>query len=56
MQEFQKNMQALRVINCFAKGLAKGNCRGFSGDYAQVDMRKAIRSKSKMYCSSYHVF
>jgi len=56
MQEFQKNMQALRVINCFAKGPAKGNCRGFSGDYAQVDMRKAIRSKSKMYCSSYHVF
>jgi len=54
MQEFQKNMQALRVINCFAT--AKGNCRGFSGDYAQVDMRKAIQSKSKMYCSSYHVF
>jgi len=56
MQEFQKNMQALRVINCFAKGPAKGNWRGFSGDYAQVEMQeekplpkcKAIQSKSKM--------
>ena len=28
MQEFQKYMQALRVINSFARGPAKGNCRG----------------------------
>ena len=50
-------MQALRVINSFAEGLAGGNYRGFSGDYAQVDMqkeskplprRKAIQSKYKM--------
>ena len=26
VQEFQKNMQALRVINSFARGPAKGNC------------------------------
>lgn len=30
--EFQKNMQALRVINSFARGPSKGNCRGFSTD------------------------
>ena len=28
VQEFQKNMQALRVVNSFAKGPVKGNCRG----------------------------
>ena len=27
--EFEKNMQVLRVVNSFAKGLTKGNCRGF---------------------------
>ena len=57
VQEFQKNMQALRVINSFAKGPAKGNCRGFSGDYAEIDMQKenkplpkhkTIRSKHKL--------
>ena len=31
VQEFQKNMQALRVINSFIKTPVKGNCRG-SGD------------------------
>ena len=31
---FQKNMQALRVTNSFARGPAKGNCRGFSSDYS----------------------
>ena len=39
MQEFQKNMQALRVINSFARGPAKGNCRGFK-ECNQVDMQK----------------
>lgn len=33
IQEFVKNTQALRVINSFCKGPAKGNCRGgHSGD------------------------
>ena len=27
-QEFAKNTQALRVINSFCKGPARGNCRG----------------------------
>lgn len=54
VNEFQKNMQALRVINSFARGPAKGNCRGFDGDYTEVDIqkenkplpkRKTIRSK-----------
>ena len=55
VNEFQKNMQALRVINSFARGpAAKGNCRGFDGDYTEVDTqkenkplpkRKTIRSK-----------
>ena len=40
MQEFQKNMEALRVINSFARGPAKGNCRGFGGDYAHINMQK----------------
>lgn len=26
--EFQKNMQALRVVNSFVKGPVQGNCRG----------------------------
>ena len=30
--EFEKNMQALRVVNLFARGPAKGNCRGFTQD------------------------
>ena len=28
LQEFQKNMQTLRVVNSFVKGPIKGNCRG----------------------------
>lgn len=28
LHEFQKNMQALRVVNSFAKGPITGNCRG----------------------------
>ena len=28
VQEFQKNMQALRVVKSFAKGPERGNCRG----------------------------
>ena len=28
LQEFQKNMQALRVVNSFAKGPKAGNCTG----------------------------
>ena len=58
MQEFQKKHPSPKsVINSFAEGLAGGNYRGFSGDYAQVDMqkeskplprRKAIQSKYKM--------
>lgn len=31
VQEFQKNMQALRVVNSFVKGPVKGNCRGSKG-------------------------
>ena len=30
--EFEKNIQALRVINSFARGPATGNCRGFSNE------------------------
>ena len=57
VQEFQKNMQALRVINSFARGPAKGNCRGFDGDYEDINMqkenkplakRKTIRSNPKL--------
>ena len=45
MQEFQKHMKALRVINSFAwegggGGAAKGNCRGFDGNYTEVNMQK----------------
>ena len=32
VQEFMKNTQALRVINSFCKGPAKGNCRGGNSD------------------------
>ena len=39
MQEFQ-NIQALRVINSFAKGLAKGNHRDFDGNYMEVNKQK----------------
>ena len=28
VQEFQKNMQVLRVVNSFVKGPMKGNCQG----------------------------
>ena len=31
VHEFQKNMQALRVVNSFVKGPVKGNCRGSKG-------------------------
>ena len=41
VNEFQKNMQALRVINSFARGpAAKGNFTGFDGDYTEVDIQK----------------
>ena len=36
MQEFQKHKQALRVSNSFARWPAKGDCRGFDGDYTEV--------------------
>ncbi len=35
--EFEKNMQALRVINSFARGPAKGNCRGFGKECTVTD-------------------
>ena len=40
MQAFQKNMEALRMFNSLARGPAKGNYRGFSGDYAHINMEK----------------
>ena len=44
MQEFQKHMQALRVTNSFARGPAKGNCRGFDCDYTEVNIQKRTNS------------
>ena len=35
--EFEKNMQALRVIKSFARGPSKGNCRGFATDFVVTD-------------------
>ena len=38
VQEFVKNTQALRVINSFCKGPAKGNCRGgHNGDLVEKE-------------------
>jgi len=39
VQEFQKNMQALRVVNSFVKGPMKGNCRG-SKEVDKVSLEK----------------
>ena len=39
VQEFQKNMQALQVVNSFVKGPVKGNCRG------SKEMDKALLEK-----------
>ena len=39
VQEFQKNMQALRVVNSFVKGPVKRNCRG-SKDLDKVLLEK----------------
>ena len=36
--------QALRVINSFARGPAKGDCRGFDGDYTEVNIQKRTNS------------
>ena len=47
MQELQKNIQALRMINSFARGPAKVNCRGFDGDYADINMQKDNKPLAK---------
>ena len=44
MQEFQKHKQALRVTNSFARGSVKGDCRGFDGDYTEVNKKRTLRT------------
>ena len=57
MQEFQKHKQALRVSNSFARGPAKEDCRGFDGDYTEVNIQKRTNSYDKLFdpeIISYH--
>ena len=44
MHEFQKHKQALRVSKSFTRGPAKGDCRGFDGDYTEVNIQKRTNS------------
>ena len=51
IQEFMKNTQALRVVNCIAKPPKKGNCRGGQQDLdvsqENVSLSKRPRQASK---------
>ena len=46
VQEFQKNMQALWVVNSFAKGSVRGNCRGIK-ESDEVSIMKENHPLSK---------
>ena len=47
VNEFMKNTQALRVINCVAKAPTRGNCRGGSEDIENMDINKQLHKRSK---------
>ena len=56
MQEFQKNMQTLRVINSFAKGTSKGESQIFDGDYMGVNIQKENKLLGQFNLMSYYKF
>lgn len=52
VMEFQRNSQALRVVNSFCKDIIKGNCRGNKRGSENIDdcdqpLPKRFKSRSK---------